>query len=321
MKEIKVMSPTEMKGVKFFIFPTIVCLLFVIGGFLLIFKDEVVIGLTSIVFFGGCLFLFLRPETTYVPGKSFWWCRLTKEKQERLHLYSFIFALLIIMITIIVVKNWSSVGYGIAGLLAIYYSIKSLKIHDDVDYTTNKAMEDLIGMEIDEKVCASYQNFDATQKKNSKGDNMLVVTNRKIFYAGHNGKVWMILKRSFEDLTKIGYTNSNSSGSESILIMQFKDETSIKLKMDVFEKPISNPTLFFKQFLNVLDAYVCGYDVVKNNSRRRVSIGGSSIENSQSEIANQINGGARRINLELKEDLVTQMKIGENISGNRRIEL
>lgn len=321
MKEIKVMSPTEMKGGKSTILFTVLALLFVLGGVFLVYTGEVITGLATIVISVVCYFYLLRPETTYVPGKSFWWCRLTKEKQERLHIYSFIFVILIIVITIVILDNWTSVGYGIAGLLTIYYSIKSLKIHDDVDYTTNQEMEDLIGMEIDEKVCASYQNFDATQKTNSKGDNMLVVTNRKIFYAGHNGKVWMILKRSFEDLIKIGYTNSNSSGSESILIMQFKDETSIKLKMDVFEKPISNPTLFFKQFLNVLDAYVCGYDVVKNNSRRRVSIGGSSIENSQSEIANQINGGARRINLELKEDIVTQMKIGENISGNRRIEL
>ena len=182
-------------------------------------------------------------------------------------------------------------------------------------------MEDLIGMDIDEKVCASYQNFDGENNTNAKGDNLLVVTNRKIFYAVHNGNVWMILKRSFEDLIKIGYYNGNSSGSESIFLIKFKDATSIKVKMDVLDKPTSNPNLFFKQFLNVLDAYVSGYDIVKNNSRRRVTIERSSIENSQSEISNQTNDGTRRINLDLNEGIVSQMKIGESLCGNRTLEL
>lgn len=325
MKNIKVMSLAEMRGIKYIASVTILSLLFVAGGiFVMIYKNETVFDLTmalACILLGGIsLFLLLRPGTTYVSGKSFWWARLTKEKQKNLYVYSLIFCI-IMVIVIVTAGIWQSLGYVLGGIIVLFYSIASLKVHEDIDYTTNQAMEDLIGMDIDEKVCASYQNFDGENNTNAKGDNLLVVTNRKIFYAVHNGNVWMILKRSFEDLIKIGYYNGNSSGSESIFLIKFKDATSIKVKMDVLDKPTSNPNLFFKQFLNVLDAYVSGYDIVKNNSRRRVTIERSSIENSQSEISNQTNDGTRRINLELNEGIVSQMKIGESLCGNRTLEL
>ena len=322
MKKIKVMSLVEMKGIRDITFLRITCLLFVAGGIWMIFDDSilhVIGGWLCILFFGGAGFFLFRGETTYVPGKSFRWARLTTEKQKKLHVYSLILCVTILII-LIITQMWQSLGYAIVGSLVLYYSIKSLKVHEDVDYTTNQAMEDLIGMDIDEKVCASYQNFDGEQKKNVKGDNLLVVTNRKIFYATHNGKVWMILKRSFDDLVKIGHTNGNSSGSESILIMTFKDATSIKLKMDVLDKPTSNPTLFFKQFLNVLDAYVMGYDMVRNNTRRRVAVGGTAVDNSQIE-ASKSNNVARKVNLELSGEILTQMQMGQEFSGNRRLEL
>ena len=50
-------------------------------------KNETVFDLTmalACILLGGIsLFLLLRPGTTYVSGKSFWWARLTKEKQKK----------------------------------------------------------------------------------------------------------------------------------------------------------------------------------------------------------------------------------------------
>lgn len=268
-------------------------------------------------------YFFLKGESNYIPGKSFKFYRITKEKQRKLAIWSVILCGILSIFNLIG-GHWSLLCYSVGALFVLYYFIMSLKIHEDVDYVTNQAMEEMLGADIDEKVCASYQNFNNASKKQRKGDNLLVVTNRKIFYATYNGCTWMILKRQLEELKKVGFVNSTSSTSECILVLEFSDESSICLKMDIMDKLTSNPNMFFKQFLNVLDAYVSGYDIAKNKSRRRVSVGEASNNTIKTEeiiVSNQMPNNARKINLELDEYILAQIKVGDEITSGRKIEL
>lgn len=335
MKTLKVMSFTMMYalvyGKKNFVTIYLSILFFLIVGAIcmyLPFYDEsvsfsaAIVGLLSISMALLFFYFFIRGETNYVPGKSFKWARLTKDGQKKLAVWSVVLCVTLCIFIILVSGQWTPLCYSIGALIVLYYFIMSLKVHEDVDYVTNQAMEEMLGTGIDEKVFASYQNFDNTSKKQRKGDNLLVVTNRKIFYAIYNGNTWMILKKQLEELKKIGFINSKSSYSECLLVLEFSDSSSICMKMDTLEKLTSNPTLFIKQFLNVLDAYVSGYDIVKNKSRRRVSVASdNTIKTEEINTYTQASNNARKVNLELGEDILAQINAGDEVTSGRRIEL
>lgn len=336
MKTLKVMSSTKMyalaNGKKSLVIIYLSTLFFLLAGpvcMYLPFYDEsesfstAIVGLLCTSMALLAFYFFLRGETNYVPGKSFKWVRLTKDGQKKLAVWSVVLCGTLSIFTL-VCGQWTALCYSIGALIVLYYFIMSLKVHEDVDYVTNQAMEEMLGVDIDERVFASYQNFNNTSKKQCKGNNLLVVTNRKIFYAIYNGNKWMILKRQLEELRKIGFINSISSSSESFLVLEFSDSSSICMKMDILGKLTSNPNLFIKQFLKVLDAYVSGYDIVKSKSRRRVSVTFASDNTIKTEEMNtytQASNNARKVNIELGEDILAQINAGDEVTSGRRIEL
>ncbi len=265
-------------------------------------------------------FSFNVKEKDYIAGKTFKIPRMSKEKQRKLLIW-FVVILIFVCLLSIIDGQWNQILTLIGGVIAFYYFAKSLKFHENVDYVVNQSMEELIGVNIDEKICASYQNFDNAQKQCNKGDNLLVITNRKIFYANYNGETWLILKRNLNELTKIGYIDGYM-GNDYYLGMEFSDTSSMCFKMGVMEKLTSNPSLFMKQFLDVLDAYVLGYDLAKNKSRRRVPIDSNNIERKgEVNVSYQTLNSARKVNLELGEEILSQIKVGDEIISGRKIEL
>lgn len=310
----------------------LLALLMGVAGICLPFYSDIDVANSILLVISGFFFLSIvtwflycciKGETDYMPGKSFRWSRITRDGQMKLSIWSVVLMGLL-SIYLFICGRWGNLAQSLCALVLIYYFINSLKIHEDVDYVTNQAMEEMLGVDIDEKVCASYQNFDNTRKKQRKGDNLFVVTNRKVFYATYNGTSWMILKRQLQELKKIGWMSSSYSASKSILFLEFIDNSSVCIRMDMMEKLTSNPSLFFKQFLNVLDAYVSGYDLVKNNSRRRVSVTPITNNTAKTEEMNaytQTANNARKVNLELSESVIAQIKTGDEITGSRKIEL
>ncbi len=312
-------------------FSALFVLILGVSIFYFLFKDEdgnFLVALSGIISFVlGIIMLYIlhKGETTYVPGKTYKLLRLKKEGLKKMAIWSFVLCGILYIIFAICMSWLYSLGFIITlffFLLVIYSFIKSIEVHENVDYVTNQAIEKMLGVDIDEKIYASYQNFDNTRNKPQKGDNLIVMTNKKIFYTTYNGNTWMILKRQFKDLNKIGY--SGYYDAECFLFLEFADSSSICLRMDAMGKLTSNPNLFMKQFINMLDAYVLGNDMIKTQTRRRVIANVSSdefVKCEKLETISSVNNSTRKINLEIDDDLVAQIKIGEEIGYGRRLEL
>ena len=264
---------------------------------------------------GGYFCYFIYSGGEYIPNKSFRYYRLGKETQRRVQIGVTIIGGLMMCLNAIN-GEWGLVLQGIFALVVMYYVILSYKFHEDVDYVANQVLEDLIGCNIDEKIIASYQNYDSENVDRKKGDSLLVVTNRKFFYAVYDGNTWFSLKRRIQDLMAIGYTGSIIGGGEYILGLRFKDETAVSLKMCTINKITSNSDLFFKRVLCILDAYLLGETITGNKPRRRVSVGTTSATGTASEPSS-----ARKVNLEISEEMAAQIKAGEEIGSGRRIEI
>jgi hypothetical protein len=195
--------------------------------------------------------------------------------------------------------------------MVFYLYSKSLKVHSDIDYTANELLSDVIGLNIDEKIVASYQNFDSSKPKQKKDDNLIVVTNRKIFFAVYSGTNWMTLNKLLSEIVKIGIARNDVN---SYLKLVFADNTSLGLRLELYEKITTTPQLFLKQFLNTLDDSIIGHNVVNKNSIRRVAI---FKENTT--LANISHNKTRSI--ELSPTLVEELKSSEEIKSGRILEI
>jgi len=138
--------------------------------------------------------------------------------------------------------------------------------HEDVDYVANQELADIVGMEVDEKVQASYL----------KKDIIFLLTDKKILFAYQEDNNWSVLNKRIADISTIGVYTPMMMGSifntDLYFLLMFTDSTSVELKMDLGNKLTSNPDLFFKKFLITLDAFLLGKTDEKIASRRRVSV-------------------------------------------------
>ena len=293
--------------------------LFVIGGLFLAYHGvdneiykNIFYGTASVIFFGA-IGLSMSKGGEYEPEKSFPLERMDKDKLSKYCIYS---AIAIITFCLIVFLLEPSSVIDIIAALAIgfsslFYWSKSIKFHEDIDYEANESVADLFGLSVDEKIVASYQNFDSSKSETKKNDNLIVVTNRKIFFAVYNGTNWMTLNKLFSEIEKIGITRNDIN---SYLKVVFADNTSLGLRLELYEKITTSPQLFIKQFLTTLDASLLGYDVYKNSNRRRVSIFNENIS-----AANK-SGYKSRI-IEISPTLVSELKKSEEIQSGRILEI
>ncbi len=277
-----------------------------------------IIGL-GMALFGAFILFFILRNRVYIPQKSFWWERRDKEVMLKYTNYS-LYILFAISVLIIIlglsnivefIKSLRILGYALGGLITSYIYIKSLKVHNDVDYTASDEISQLLNIQNDEKIVASYQNFDSLNAERKKNDNLIVVTNRKIFFAVYNGTNWMTLNKLLSEVEKIGIARNDVN---SYLKLVFADNTSLGLRLDLYEKITTTPQLFVKQFLTTLDASLLGYDVVSNNNRRRVSISNENISATN-------NSGNKSRNIEINSTLVSELKASEEIKSGRILEI
>lgn len=233
--------------------PFWISLLLLLGGLLLTLVSSLWLGW---ILKGG----------TYKPEKSFYWWRLTKERMSLLYIVLTIIFVVISIISLIIEFKITTIIFLVGGLMGIYYIKKSFEVHEDVDYVANQELANIIGMEVDEKIQASYQ----------KKDVIMLVTDKKIICASMRNRQWNVLNKKLDSISSIGIYTPMMMGSlfNSEIYMQliFTDLSRVELKMDMFDKFTSNPDLFFKRFLIALDAFVLGKTDEKIASRRRVSV-------------------------------------------------
>ena len=269
-------------------------------------------GLLCVILFGA-IGLSVFKGGKYEPEKSFFFERMNKEKLNKQLIYSAIFlSVFCLMVLLLDGKHViKTIGYSFAGFIGLYYMSKSIKFHEDIDYETNEFLADILGLNIDEKIVASYQNFDSSKAMRKKNDNLILVTNRKVFFAVFNGTNWMTLNKLLSEIEKIGIARNDVN---SYLKLVFADNTSLGLRLDFYEKITTTPQLFVKQFLSTLDASLLGYDVVSSNTKRRVSI-----SNENSSVVNNFVNQTRSI--EINSTLKDELKSSEEIKSGRILEI
>lgn len=338
MKKIKKIAPihlvAEARGKAMLVFAIVVLPLSVIIGILMTIvsfskgsTSDGLMGLLCGSFFGGILFYLIKGGE-YKPQKSFFLYRFTKEKLKRFNVWMILISLAVFALAMFLqpktgIKN---VGYLIAGLSFYYYMNKSIKVHDDVDYVANMQFADLIGLEVDEKINASYQNFDPSDRNSiQENSNIFLVSNRKLFFAFYNGTNWLTTTKKIEEIEKIGVSDNANEG-KSYLKLVFDDGTKIGLRMCLYDKLTSNPYLFVKQFLETLDAYLLGYTISNRSDRRRVSVDTKSISQDSPKQSTDINeetvdSPSQTRKIDINESILKDIKQGVSVEPGRTIEL
>lgn len=317
LPQIKMIS--EYRGSSFLYLIYLGIPIFVIGGMFMAYNGfdsgkfiNVFYGILCVVFCGAVGISVFRGGA-YEPEKTFFYERMNKEKLSTYIIYSAIAISVFCLIVFLLdgKQGIKTIGYSIAGFVGLYYWSKSIKFHEDIDYDANEFLAELIGLSVDEKIVASYQNFDSSKAKRKKNDNLIVVTNRKVFFAVFNGTNWMTLNKLLSEVVKIGIARNDVN---SYLKLVFADNTALGLRLDLYEKITTTPQLFVKQFLSTLDASLMGYDVVSSNNRRRVSI-------SQENASVDNNSSNQKRSIELNQTLVNELKTSEEIKSGRILEI
>lgn len=238
-------------------------------------------GFLCASFFLLVLVVFIFPQTEYIPGKTFLGYRSKLKKSQSIIKYSgwFFTALGLafsiffpskIIITLTILFN---------AYIALYLVSKSLKFHEDVDHSTNHFLSSSLGIDTDEKILVSYQNFEPSDIK--EGCNAFIVTPTKLMTASFNENNWKKLSRNLDQITHIGVISDDTGNSCVKLI--FSDGADVLLRITLYEKLSSNPTLVTKRLLEAIDANLLGHPLEEKAPRRRRVV--TSNENSPTPVS------------------------------------
>lgn len=255
---------------------------FGIGGIAMLCKGNFS---TCILFFIGCgvslYYSYIKDlmqdgDEVYVPKESF---SLFRHNETYLKI-AFVFIAITAILIIILFWN-SNIGgrkyhhiYILAVLvIGVYQAYKALSVHGDVDFEANEALMDALNVDLDECVSVSTQTFDETEEQLKDGDKIIVVTNRKIYYAlWYDGK-WTKGIENLKSINSIGLKSTSLKG-RTIMQITFDDGSNIMMHLDVANKMTTTPMLFVKKFLETLDDHLLGRAPEKKSRRRRVTTTG-----------------------------------------------
>ncbi len=253
-----------------------------IGGIVMLSKGNLV---SSILFFMGCgvslYYSYIKDlmqdgDEVYVPKESF---SMFRHNETYLRI---VFVLISVVAILLIILFWNSnIGgrkyhhiFLLAGMvIGVYQAYKALAVHGNVDYEANEALMDALNVDIDECVSVSTQTFDETEEKLKDGDKVIVVTNRKIYYAlWYEGK-WAKGIENLKNINSIGLKSTSLKG-RTLLYLTFYDGMTMMIHLDVANKMTTTPMLFTKKFLETIDDHLLGVVPEKKGRRRRVTTRG-----------------------------------------------
>lgn len=300
--------------------------IFVFGGIGMFFEGlqsgknvQAAMGLFGTLFFGLGASLSL-PQKKYIPEKSFIGYRSKQDRAQKMVKYGYLILAAIVIIFAILLPEMrlKSFIYGLSGLLAIYTLSKSLKFHEDVDFSANEYLSYSLGIKIGEKVLASYQNFDANDIK--KGSNAFAATATKLVIASFDGQFWKKLSRDLNQITCLGIIADQNQNY--FVKLHFNDGTEALLCIGLYDKLTSSPILVIKRFLEAIDASILGgATVLKSNQRRRVMADSASTKVAPipSETIPVPKVSAR--NIELTPAILDGIRNAPEVTPGRKLEL
>lgn len=258
--------------------------------------------------------------TEYISGKSFQGYR-GNDKKIIISYKILLWSGIILTPTLLIMRYWQP---GFAALSAIfigYYGLISKKAHGDIDWV---AIEILRGARLitEEKVYASYMNFDPSERKpGKKGDAVFGVLSDSMVILFTDGKGWKALKKKFSQITEVGIFPSSPNGNNIFILIRFMDGDQYKLKLDLFLKLTTEPQTFVRYFLETLDNFLMPADTDKATTRRRRVVEEQSGPSSDASTApQQASPSARQ--LELAEGTLKEINnVVVPPKGGRALEL
>ena len=276
----------------------------------------IMVGLSLIsllVMFASLLWLkWVLKGGTYKPRKSFRLWRLTKNKMSLIYKVIAIIVVIICISILCVEFKLMALLSLIGAIFGLYYIQKSFKVHENVDYVANQELEGILGMDVDEKVQASYL----------KDDVIFLLTDKKIIFAYQKNNSWKVLNKRIEEISKIGIYTPMMMGAlfntDLYFLLLFDDSTRVQLKMDLTDNFTSNPDLFFKKFLTTLDDVLLGRTNEKIVSRRRVSVNSANTTPKPSESVNGEGTSERKI--DISETVLGNLRDATPIEPGRTLE-
>ncbi|MCU1733579.1 MULTISPECIES: hypothetical protein [unclassified Pseudomonas] len=282
---------------------------------------QAVTALAGLLFFGACAVVLL-PSKKYVPGKTFWFYRNKKFSTQMAIKYSYgvIVLVMVVFVALEPKRALHPIGFGLSGLVSLYFLSKSLRFHADVDSSASEYLATALGFSVGEKILVSYQNFDAGEVK--AGSNAFAATATKLIVASFDGHVWKKLSRDLSQVSQIGII-SNESQSYFVKL-QFNDGSDALLSIGLYEKLTSNPILVVRKLLESIDASLLGDRGAPQVSRRSRVVVESGAPVSTSHVAapeTALASTAPTRNIEFTPDMLTALQNAEEVIPGRRLEL
>lgn len=207
----------------------------------------------------------------YIPGKTFLAYRSKDNvivKRYRLLLWLGVAAAIIGLIGGFLLKGLFY-KVAIAGAIIGYLGYRggiAKSAHGDIDYSAVETLREE-GLITDEKVYASYQNFDSSDDEGNEGDIALVflADGMIAFYCAEDG--WYEAHKKFSEITELGI--STGQDMSFFILMRFDDETQLRLSIDPSLRLSTDPASFTRQFLEILDASLTSGALGRETNRRR----------------------------------------------------
>jgi hypothetical protein len=282
---------------------------------------QAAIGLICLAFFGACTILF-APSKKYIPGKTFQGYRNKKLSTKKAINYGYGIIIFIFAVFVFLAPEHalSVIGYGLVGLFSLYVLSKSLKFHADIDFSTNEYLATALGFPVGEKILVSYQNFVADEVE--VGSNAFAATATKLTVASFDGNLWRKLSRDLNQVTRIGIIGDENQNY--FVKLRFNDEADALLRIGLYEKLTSNPTLVIRKLLETIDASLLGSSGAPPAAQRRrvvVNSGTSTSTSKTVEPEAALVSLAPVRNIELAPDVLIAIQNAEEDVSRRRLEL
>ena len=251
-------------------------------------------GAILLCLFGYGFYYWVNPRwkdelEDYVPEKSFRTFRLTEKQLKPIFIAIAVGAAILYVLLFITadafIEKRGIIGFFIAGglfggtMFGCYAAYKALAVHGNVDHETNEFLSEALGVDVDEIIQVSTQTFDDTEEELENGAKLLVMTNRRIYFASFQEDHWIKCNEYLKDISSIGLKHTmtdegfgiNSFNGAIQMRLMFNDNTSLHIDLDVSNKTTTTPSLFVKTFLETIDNHLLGRLPEKKNRRRRVT--------------------------------------------------
>lgn len=282
-------------------------------------------SILGLIFFGlgGYFVIFgIGKAKKYRPGKT--WSAWRKDGAWHQRLAKIVFisvpcvALVVLIIAPESAMRWI---WGVPLILvSTYVFLKALPHHEDVDFSANQYLIDALGIDLNEKVLVSYQNF--TSENVKRGSSVVAVTPLHIFYAGFDGTHWIKLKRSLREISGIGITAKDEQAV--VLKLAFDDKTSATIKLELYERLTSSPALVVKRLLEALDSCLLGSSIHGAGNKRRRQIVQPADHNLAKEKVSGINAKSIRDSgrrIDLSPAILGALERATEVAPGRKLEL